>query len=49
MRVVAGGLSVTDRIVVNGLQRARPGIPVKPTPQEPGGAGTPVAPPEPHV
>jgi RND family efflux transporter MFP subunit len=31
MRVVLEGLSPTDRIVVNGLQRARPGIAVKAT------------------
>ncbi len=31
MRVVLEGLSPSDRLVVNGLQRARPGINVKPT------------------
>lgn len=34
LRVVLEGLSATDRVVVNGLQRARPGIPVKPTLKE---------------
>jgi RND family efflux transporter MFP subunit len=34
MRVVAEGLSTSDQIVVNGLQRARPGATVKPTSQE---------------
>ncbi|HVZ93411.1 MAG TPA: efflux RND transporter periplasmic adaptor subunit [Phycisphaerales bacterium] len=33
MRVVTEGLSPTDRMIVNGLQRARPGIVVKPTEQ----------------
>lgn len=31
MRVVLEGLSVSDRIIVNGLQRGRPGATVKPT------------------
>lgn len=31
MRVVLSGLSQTDRVVVNGLQRVRPGMTVKPT------------------
>jgi RND family efflux transporter MFP subunit len=31
MRVVLEGLSPSDRVVVNGLQRARPGATVKPT------------------
>jgi RND family efflux transporter MFP subunit len=31
MRVVLEGLSASDRVVVNGLQRARPGATVKPT------------------
>lgn len=34
MRVIASGLSKDDRIVVRGLQRARPGAPVNPTLQE---------------
>lgn len=38
-RVVLEGLSATDRIIVNGLQRARPGVVVKPTIQEPAGPG----------
>src|SRR6185436_9941667 len=38
-RVVLEGLSESDRIVVNGLQRARPGMPVKPALKEP--AATP--------
>ena len=39
MRVVLEGLSPTDRIIINGLQRARPGISVKPTLKEAGAAG----------
>ena len=35
LRVVKDGLTADDRVVVNGLMRARPGIKVKP--QEPGG------------
>ena len=31
MRVVLEGLSPSDRVVVNGIQRARPGATVKPT------------------
>jgi len=34
MRVVLEGLSTSDRVVVNGLQRARPGITTKPTLQK---------------
>ncbi len=34
MRVVTGGLTLEDRLVVNGLQRARPGVTVKPTLKE---------------
>jgi RND family efflux transporter MFP subunit len=34
MRVVTDGLSNADRIIVNGLQRARPGVAVKPTLKE---------------
>jgi RND family efflux transporter MFP subunit len=30
LRVIAEGISPTDRIVVNGIQRARPGSPVRP-------------------
>jgi multidrug efflux pump subunit AcrA (membrane-fusion protein) len=36
LRVVKDGLTIDDRIVVNGLMRARPGAKVKP--QEQGGA-----------
>lgn len=34
LRVVLEGLSATDRVIVNGLQRARPGVVVKPTLKE---------------
>jgi hypothetical protein len=34
MRVVLDGLAPTDRMVINGVQRARPGIAVKPTLQK---------------
>ncbi|MBC7772055.1 MAG: efflux RND transporter periplasmic adaptor subunit [Pyrinomonadaceae bacterium] len=34
MRVVVEGLAVTDRVVINGLHLARPGITVKPTLKE---------------
>jgi membrane fusion protein, multidrug efflux system len=34
LRVVIEGLSATDRVIVNGLQRARPGVVVKPTLKE---------------
>ena len=34
LRVVRSGLAAGERIVVNGLQRARPGLPVKPEPGE---------------
>lgn len=33
-RVVQGGLALTDRIIVNGLQRARPGAAVDPQPAQ---------------
>ena len=33
MRVVTEGLKPGERVVVNGLQRVRPGNPVTPTPQ----------------
>jgi RND family efflux transporter MFP subunit len=50
MRVVTEGLSEADRIVVNGLQRARPGATVKPTLKEIESARTGApAPGEPHV
>jgi RND family efflux transporter MFP subunit len=41
MRVVLQGLSSSDRIVVNGVQRARPGMVVKPTLKEIESAGGP--------
>ncbi len=48
MRVVLEGLSLTDRIVVNGLQRARPGVVVKPTLKEliPAAGANPAAAPD---
>jgi RND family efflux transporter MFP subunit len=48
LRVVLDGLSTSDRIIVNGLQRARPGVVVKPTLQEiepPRAPSTPSPPP----
>ncbi len=47
MRVVTEGLAETDRVVVNGLQRARPGISVKPTLKELQGAPAPTG--QPHA
>ncbi len=47
LRVVLDGLTPSDRIVVNGLQRARPGATVKPTLKEIEVLGTSVARPEP--
>jgi multidrug efflux system membrane fusion protein len=49
LRVVLEGLSASDRIVVNGIQRARPGVTVKPTVKEiqlppSGSAGNPGGP-----
>jgi RND family efflux transporter MFP subunit len=41
LRVIKDGLLVTDRVIVNGLMRARPGIKVKAEPQ--GAAPTPAA------
>lgn len=35
MRVIEAGISSEDRIIVNGLQRARPGIPVNPVEEAP--------------
>jgi multidrug efflux system membrane fusion protein len=32
LRVITGGLQPGDRVVVNGIQRVRPGDPVKPNP-----------------
>lgn len=31
LRVITSGLGANDRYIVNGLQRARPGLPVTPT------------------
>src|SRR5213596_2482680 len=42
-RVVRSGLSAGDKIVVNGLQRVRPGMPVAPQEAVAGSAGTTVA------
>ena len=36
MRVVEEGLTGDERYIVNGLQRARPGLPVNPKMQNPG-------------
>jgi len=47
MRVVVEGLTVGDRIIVNGLQRARPGMVVKPVPAAPAPAPAPTG--GPHV
>jgi len=35
--VIASGLKVGDQVIVNGLQKARPGTPVKPVPWNPSG------------
>jgi multidrug efflux pump subunit AcrA (membrane-fusion protein) len=34
-RVIRKGISATDSVIVNGLQRARPGAPVVPEPAKP--------------
>jgi RND family efflux transporter MFP subunit len=34
-RVIREGITATDRVIVNGLMRARPGAKVKPTPEKP--------------
>jgi multidrug efflux pump subunit AcrA (membrane-fusion protein) len=39
LRVIKSGVAATDRIVVNGLMRARPGAKVTPQPGEIKGAG----------
>jgi hypothetical protein len=44
LRVIASGLTPDDRVVVRGLQRARPGFPVKPSLEE-----IPAATPSPDV
>lgn len=41
MRVIAEGVSPEDWVIVNGLQRARPGSEVKPTQAEPAAAAAP--------
>ena len=41
LRVIDEGLKPTDRVIVNGLQRARPGQKVNAKPVEPPGAGAP--------
>lgn len=43
LRVITSGVSKNDRVVVRGLQRARPGAAVKPTMQEAGAAASPAA------
>lgn len=40
MRVITGGLQPGDRIVVNGIQRVRPGDPIKPNPVQMSGDAT---------
>ncbi|MBN3759255.1 efflux RND transporter periplasmic adaptor subunit [Burkholderia sp. Ac-20365] len=42
LRVINDGLKAGDRIVVNGIQRVRPGDPVKPNPVQMPGDATPV-------
>jgi RND family efflux transporter MFP subunit len=41
-RIIRSGLHAGDKVVVNGLQRVRPGMPVAPEEEQPGGAA-PVA------
>jgi RND family efflux transporter MFP subunit len=45
MRVISSGLTRDDRVIVRGLQRARPGATVKPTLQEIAATTAPSAPP----
>jgi membrane fusion protein (multidrug efflux system) len=40
--VITDGLKVGEQVIINGLQKARPGTPVKPVPWNPA-ANTPVA------
>jgi multidrug efflux system membrane fusion protein len=40
LRVITGGLQPGDRIVVNGIQRVRPGDPIKPNPVQMSGDAT---------
>ena len=42
LRVITGGLQPGDRIVVNGIQRVRPGDPIKPNPVQMSGDATSV-------
>ena len=39
MRVIRSGLAANERYIINGMQRARPGLPVTPTAGESAGAG----------
>ncbi len=41
--VVLGGLKNGEQVVVDGFQKIRPGVPVKPVPWQPGGAAAPAA------
>jgi RND family efflux transporter MFP subunit len=43
MRVIRSGLSGGEQIVVNGIQRVRPGMPVKPEPEVAGKETAPIA------
>ncbi|MCG8549857.1 MAG: efflux RND transporter periplasmic adaptor subunit [Desulfobacterales bacterium] len=45
MRVIASGLKGDERVIVNGLQKARPGAPTTPVPAVPDGASPKDAPP----
>jgi membrane fusion protein (multidrug efflux system) len=40
---VASGLTPGDRVIVEGIQKVRPGVSVKPIPFNPGGKGSPEA------
>ena len=42
-RIILKGIGPKDRVIVNGLQRARPGSKVKPVQQTPAESGTPAA------
>jgi membrane fusion protein (multidrug efflux system) len=39
--LVKGGLADGDQVIVEGLQKVRPGVPVKPVPYAPRPAGAP--------
>jgi len=41
--LVASGLAPGDRVIVEGIQKVRPGVSVKPIPFNPGGKGSPEA------